>query len=187
MFTIILKNEKLSFYNRLGLFIVLINLLYFINYVLRTHTYVNVTAIVVGIGVSFIGLVLNIGSASKNNKPRIPFAAIFTLLAVIWATHENFAIDKYAVFVAMIIFAFLDYNARKKTFIIFFDDRIELNLFRLKIYQWEKLGNVILKDRVLTLDFKDDRLMQAEIDQESWGVDEGAFNVFCKQQLRMDN
>jgi len=183
MVTIILKNDKLSSYNRLGLFILLLHLLYFARFFLKGNTDVNFIAIVSGIGVSFIGLVLNVRSASKNNKPTIPFAAIFTALAIIWATLQNFGLTNFGFFAVMIIFAFLDSNVRKKPLVIFFEDRIEFNVFPRRTYQWQQMGNVILKDRILTLDFKNDRLIQTEIDEESWGVEEGEFNLFCKQHL----
>ena len=178
MFTIILKNDKLTSYNRLGLFILLIHALYFTGYFLKVNSNVNFIALIGGIAVAFIAFLLNIASASKNNKPVIPFAVVLIILAIIWAALEN-----YWLFAAMLVLAFLDFNVRKKPVVNFFDDRIELNAFPKRTYQWEQMANVILKDRILTLDFKDDRLMQPEIDEESWKVEEEAFNLFSQQHL----
>lgn len=50
--------------------------------------------------------------------------------------------------------------------------------------QWDKLNNVVLKDRILTIDFKTDKLMQAEIAAESFEIDEKSFNRFCAEQLQ---
>jgi hypothetical protein len=49
--------------------------------------------------------------------------------------------------------------------------------------RWNELNNVVLKDRMLTIDFKTDKLIQAEIAKESYQVDEPAFNSFCDRQL----
>jgi hypothetical protein len=58
---------------------------------------------------------------------------------------------------------------------------IELKLYPHKRYKWNDLNNVILKDNILTLDFKNNKLMQAEI--ESANINEEAFNTFAKEQL----
>ena len=53
-----------------------------------------------------------------------------------------------------------------------------------KPHNWSLLNNVILKDRILTIDFKSNKLMQAEIAPESFDIDEKSFNVFCTEQLQ---
>ncbi|MBA3675294.1 MAG: hypothetical protein H0W75_10150 [Chitinophagaceae bacterium] len=49
-----------------------------------------------------------------------------------------------------------------------------------KRYKWNEISNIILKDNILTLDFKNNKLIQGEIETS---VDENAFNTFAKQQL----
>lgn len=47
-------------------------------------------------------------------------------------------------------------------------------------YQWSEFANIILKDNLLTLDFKNNRLIQVNVDNPKSSVDEIAFNEFCK-------
>ncbi len=47
-------------------------------------------------------------------------------------------------------------------------------------YQWNEFSNIILKDNLLTLDFKNNRLIQVNVDDPKSPVDEIAFNEFCK-------
>lgn len=49
-----------------------------------------------------------------------------------------------------------------------------------KMYDWELLSNIILKDGLLTLDFKNNKILQYEIRQKE---DEDEFNIFCSRHL----
>ncbi len=49
-------------------------------------------------------------------------------------------------------------------------------------YEWEQFSNIILKDNLLTLDFKNNKVLQLEI-EENRTVDEKAFNTFCASHL----
>lgn len=54
-------------------------------------------------------------------------------------------------------------------------------LFASPAYQWREFSNVVLKDHLLTLDFKNNKLLQVNIDETQAPVDEGAFNEYCKK------
>lgn len=53
-------------------------------------------------------------------------------------------------------------------------------LFASPAYQWNEFSNIILKDNLLTLDFKNNKLIQVSIDEKQKAIDENAFNDFCK-------
>jgi len=55
-------------------------------------------------------------------------------------------------------------------------------LTRQRIIEWGELTNVIRRDDLLTLDFKNNRLMQVQIINAD-DVPENEFNQFCQQQL----
>lgn len=58
------------------------------------------------------------------------------------------------------------------------------NLFKKK-YNWSDFNNVILKDNLLTLDFKNNRIYQRETIDEESDCDEDEFNSFCREQLQL--
>ncbi len=58
---------------------------------------------------------------------------------------------------------------------------IKLN-FPKKVYQWSIFNNVIVKDNMLTLDFKNNHLFQAEIELPK-NLNEKEFNQFAHVQL----
>jgi len=49
-------------------------------------------------------------------------------------------------------------------------------------YSWDRMDNVVLRDGVLTIDFNNNKLIQAEIDEDCQ-VNEREFNLFVKRQL----
>ncbi len=52
-----------------------------------------------------------------------------------------------------------------------------------KNYSWAAVQNVILKDNLLSVDFKNNHLLQVELSTDNMSVDENSFNQFCKRQL----
>ncbi len=54
--------------------------------------------------------------------------------------------------------------------------------FPWKKFQWLQMQNVILKDNFLTLDFTNNKIIQAEIKNEN--IPEKDFNAFVRKQLK---
>jgi hypothetical protein len=55
------------------------------------------------------------------------------------------------------------------------------------IYQWKNLQNVILKDGLLTMDFRNNKLLQVLINQEINPAQELEFNDFCLRCLKTNS
>jgi hypothetical protein len=51
-----------------------------------------------------------------------------------------------------------------------------------RIIEWDQLGNVVKKHDLLTLDFKNNRLLQVQVINADY-IDEDEFNQFCQQRL----
>lgn len=54
--------------------------------------------------------------------------------------------------------------------------------FSNKMYDWPAFNNVVLKDGLLSLDFKNNKLLQLELDSTA-RADEQQFNVFCANKI----
>jgi len=50
-------------------------------------------------------------------------------------------------------------------------------------YTWPQVDNLILKDHLLTIDLKNNHVLQNEISPESYGVEEEEFNAFCSRLI----
>ena len=177
-YTVFLVNDRLRSYNRLGLMIIFINGIfgaYFLWYNLPEN---NFPALTGGILTAALGLLMNFSSWLINGKPKLPFSVLFILFALQWLLLNNYWLP-----VVFLVLAFFDHVARQKQAVVFLASHIEIIAFPKKTIPWTQLNNAILKDNILTLDFKDDRLVQAEIASESFGIAEENLNDFCQLQL----
>ncbi len=48
-------------------------------------------------------------------------------------------------------------------------------------HEWSEFNNIILKDNILTLDFRNNKLLQLSINGNESTVDEYTFNTFCSK------
>ncbi len=101
-------------------------------------------------------------------------------MAGCWVGLENYLIAALCILLGVLFYVSL----QKIKFVFDADALYKLNFPR-TAYQWDQFTNVMIKDRILTLDLKNNKLMQLEIEQE--GFDELAFNNFARQQLSLQN
>ena len=83
------------------------------------------------------------------------------------------------------LLAFLEYQTKRPLEIGFHHDRIIINSLIKRRFDWTAFNNIVLRDGLLTLDFKNNRLMQKEVadDEDEDDADEEEFNTFCRDQL----
>jgi len=87
-----------------------------------------------------------------------------------------------------VIMALLEKFALTPEEIGFNDEQIVFNGLVPKKIRWTELNNVILKDGIITIDFKNDRLIQKETDdeeEEDEDATEEEFNEYCAARLRI--
>ena len=92
----------------------------------------------------------------------------------------------YWSWLALLYFAagFLEHQAKLPLEIGFDADMIQTNGLPRKTYSWSAFNQVILKDGILTLDFKNNNLFQREVlDDDEDDADEEEFNAYCQVQL----
>jgi lysylphosphatidylglycerol synthetase-like protein (DUF2156 family) len=65
----------------------------------------------------------------------------------------------------------------------FDNDEIAFNHFPSKHYSWQEIQNVILKDNIITIDFKNNSILQKETETDTKPELEKEFNEFCRQHL----
>lgn len=57
-------------------------------------------------------------------------------------------------------------------------------LFGKPLHRWNEFSNIILKDNLLTLDFKNNKLIQLNIDETTVNIEENSFNKYCKRFIQ---
>jgi hypothetical protein len=60
---------------------------------------------------------------------------------------------------------------------------IVINTFPKKHYPWGYVENAIIKDDLMTLDFKDNKLIQKQINEPVSSTITNEFNAFCAEQI----
>ncbi len=129
-----------------------------------------------------IGLIVNAIPAVyyllNKRHLRTPYTEIsFFISAVLWLFWGN-----YAAAILMVVFSLLGFFANKKLAIIFSAEGIEYPSFPVKHYNWTEVDQVILKDEILTIDLKNNKLMQFNINKAAASqVNEQQFNQFSKE------
>lgn len=86
--------------------------------------------------------------------------------------------------ILFIVIALLEKQAKFPQEIGFDDQGVTTNSIPSRFYPWVDLKNVLIKDNLLTLDFKSNRLYQKEIQNKVPHEVEVEFNRFCQKKLK---
>jgi predicted PurR-regulated permease PerM len=81
----------------------------------------------------------------------------------------------------LVIYGMVAKNLYPKNIIQVGEEGVSLTrLFGQDLHPWEEFNQVFLKDDLLSLDFKNNKLLQLTVSYTSTTVDEKEFNNFCK-------
>lgn len=132
--------------------------------------------------VIFVGLILNTIAARRNPKP-VSYRYLLMATGIGWLTLMPTEIRWIGLIFGLL--AFLEYQTKRPLEIGFDRDRVVINTLIRRQLAWSALNNVILKNGLLTLDFKNNRLLQREVadDEDDDDVDEEEFNAYCRDRL----
>jgi hypothetical protein len=62
-----------------------------------------------------------------------------------------------------------------------------VNTFPKKLYPWAEINNMLIKDDYITIDFKNNKLIQKQINEPVTEAIQNEFNAFCAEQLAKNN
>ncbi len=130
-------------------------------------------------GIAFITLLLVWNIFKWKTGKHIYFSKAMLIAAIVWTRMPYW---QWLVFVFAAL-ALLEHQAKRALEIGFSSHEIVFNSLFKKRFQWSELSNVVLKDGLLTVDFRNNRLFQKEIDEGEQEASEEEFNQWCRQQL----
>lgn len=178
-YIVVTRNKNTGAVNLVGIFISLATIFVSLNQLLTSRE-ADWLIIIFTILVTFM-LIRNIVLIRKGHEVNFLYAAL--LAGIIF-----FRIPSMAwLGVAIIAVGILEKFARKPLEIGFSSGQIVFNtLIRRKI-RWSEVSNVVLKDGLLTIDFKNNRLFQSEVllDDE-WEAGEEEFNQWAKERVNAE-
>lgn len=180
-FKLSIQNEKAGIYKKLASFIILLSVAVFailIYYTNQSGTRTgSITALIIIAGYFILSKVLPAGK-----KPGFEFesSALF-IIGFTWLLMMYWW--QAAIFFVLL---FLYKISQRPLIVSVSSTAVIYPSFPKKEITWNELNNVILKDDLLTIDFKNNKIIQQLILNKEPAVDEQEFNDFCKTQLRQD-
>ena len=133
------------------------------------------------LGVIFIaGLLLWNTFVYFRLKQEIYYSKALLIAGLVWMKMPYF---EWLIFVFAIL-ALLEYQAKLSPEIGFNAEQVVFNNLFKKRYAWNEIEHVILKDGLLTIDFRNNKLFQREIDSGENEASEQEFNEWCATHLR---
>src|SRR5688572_7714931 len=145
-------------------------------------------------------LLAYVGGLGENNK-LVFYAAVVIVATILnhFVRTDKFNLKPFALMFLVIgwwvagypwiscffiLMSYLEYEAKKDKAIEFKDTFIKQPGLFGRTIKWFELNNAMVKDGLLTIDFKNDRLIQAEIMQEESDIEnESDFNEWCRQRV----
>ena len=173
-FEITLKNEKIKSYRSIALIILLLNLAVFILMLFYDEYRYEAASSILLVG---IYIFMRLYFIKKYNQGNYLDQVLLFVLAGCW-----FGLQYYYAVAALVLLGVLYHLALQKLQILFSNEKVIKMNFPEKEYSWELFSNVIVKDNILTLDFKNNHILQAEIEQPK-NLDEKKFNAFAKTKI----
>ncbi len=193
-FQLTLKNEKFRFYNRLSWLIIGINSLFFLYLAVIARSAPErgkYIAILVLLPVCFL-----LKQYFRRTRYAFGFYPFFILLILGWVSAGNYWLAGIN-----LVFLVLSMEAAKQLTLSFSNEGIAYPSFFSRKMEWPEINNCLLKDGLLTIDLKNNKLIQQELEgkqgikritvqepiPERHDSNEQEFNDFCKERLTIDH
>jgi len=177
-FILILKHDKIASYKRSILAIIGLNFIYFIAQAIITN---ETKAINRCLFLVIISLSLFIAEYLLSKRKKKVFSAAIVVCALIIYIYLKMHIWWVAAAMTLILLLYL--FAIQIHIIHVSVEGIKLSVFGKRSLRWEQLNNLVMKDGLVTIDLKNNKLIQQYLDESSITVNEKEFNDFCKKQL----
>lgn len=172
-FEIVLKNDKLKLYRNIAKIFLLLNFTVFVLLLFyEPYRYTSVAFLIAFV----LYLLLRQYLFRKRSITHVLDEFVFFIPAAGWL-----GMHSYLIGIGCMLMGILYKLSLQEIRFVFGQENIVKMNFPQKKFEWSLLNNVVLKDNILTLDFKSNRLLQAEIEKN--GISETDFNTFAGLQI----
>lgn len=176
-FEIIIKNEKIKSYRAIALIILLLNLSVFVLMLFYDAYRYEAASAILLVG---IYILMRLYFIKKHQQGHYLDQVLIFVLAGCW-----FGLQNYYIVAVLVILGVFYHLALQKIQILFTPQKIVKLNFPQRAYEWNTFNNVIIKDKILTLDFKNNHLFQAEVETPRF-INEKEFNLFVQTQMNKE-
>ena len=176
-FTFILRNEKAGTYRLISWILIIIQTILFL--------FLSISAVDpymkwVGM-VTFVLALLGLSTFFFMKKYRAAdlLHPLFIICIISWTM-----LGFYWISIVVLVFYLLMIISTRKLRVIVSTNNIHYPSFPARTIEWTQLNNLILKDGLLSIDFRNNKLVQQMVEKQTSIVNEKEFNEFCLFQLR---
>jgi ABC-type transport system involved in multi-copper enzyme maturation permease subunit len=178
-FAFILPDERSRSYQWVTMLILLMNALVFGFILLNESLDRNRNLAFFGVSISVLSLILfmlkTYTGFRYSHRPEITMI----ILALVWMI-----LGFYLPGACMLCLSVLGFYTPKVKLLQFSKDGVRYPSFPVRLFRWQEIENVILKDDALTIDFKNNKMLQSTVKQyDDEGFTESDFNEFCRDCL----
>ncbi len=173
-FEVTLKNDKIKSYKTIAVINLLLHVAVFA--LLLFYDAYRIVALTSMIALGLY-LLLRWYVVTKQHAKFFFDEFVFFIPAMCW-----FGLQSYGFMIVMILMGVLFKFSLQPVRFIFTAGKITKTNFPKKEFTWNSFSNVMLKDNILTLDLKNNKLIQAEIEKPQQ-LTEDQFNNFAKANL----
>jgi len=178
-YVVILKKNSEKATDALSFFLCLLSSISFLYYAVGSERssswflYTTAAILLVGLTINFI--------ARRAGRTHVRYRYLLLVAALGWMASPFLP----WLCILLILLAFLEYQTKRPLEIGFDNDRVVINSLIRRRYDWSAFSNIILRDGLLTMDFKDNRLFQKEVvdEEDEDDADEDEFNDYCRARL----
>lgn len=176
-FELTLKNDKVGSYRWIALINLLLNAAVFA--LLSFYEAYRAIAIT-SIAALALYTLLRWYVSEKQSARHFFDEFVFFIPAMCW-----FGMNNYLFMILLILMGFLFRFSMQPIRFVFTPQKVIKTNFPKKEFEWNAFSNVILKDNIVTLDLKNNKLIQAEIEKPQ-ELKEDQFNAFVKARMHTE-
>lgn len=172
-FTVVIPNERYVFGKYIAVFILLLNAgALALN---AANNQKNSIAGIIMISIAIAGIFIK---PMRKVFPNPVSAGYF------WAIFAWIMTGQYWIAAIVTALWWLNFLIKRNFEFAFSSEHIIVKTTPARTIKWFELNNALIKDGLLTIDFKNDKIIQGAILVEESDIeDEAEFNSFCKEQL----
>lgn len=178
-YSIEIQDSKAATYKAVTFIIALINLLAFSFFLFYTNETWITNTIGIGFICSLLAVFFFIVKKFSHYLSNLPIEILFIICAIILLITGN-----YLPGLLLMVLTLLSFVTSKKLVIKFSIEGIRYPSFPVKLFPWSAVDFVLLKDDILTLEMKNNRLLQFTLEKHiADAIETNEFNAFCAAQL----
>ena len=181
-YVVTLKNNNRRYIDRISLWLLLISVVAFLSELFNTPG--RILFVYLFCCLLITAIVVRNGVIRKRQPGKTVFYNYALFIAAIgWVVSPSLI----WLFIPFVLLGLVERQAKFPLEVGFSDESIVINTLFRRRHRWTDFNNIVLKDDLLTLDFKNNRLLQRETIDEEGDADEDEFNDYCRERLTKAN